>query len=145
MEEIRDEVNLSVPVALCTKTGALCKRHSTKKKIVHDLGTPTQAIRLVVLYSRHLRPDGSTFAVDYSAVSPKGSRYSTRVIRLALSMFLKEQKTLKSICQHMLDNHSLALAESTIFDWSHTFHHIANDILKNKSASSSLMTLSQDS
>jgi hypothetical protein len=123
LDPIIKVLDLSVKEAVDPCSGAICKRHSVKKKTVHDLGTPDYPVDVVILYSRHKRLDGSTFAVDYSSVSPKGSRYTTRLIRYSMNL-LKEGMTLRSVCDVLKKEHCVVTRESTLFEWTHRYEHL---------------------
>jgi hypothetical protein len=110
-------INISRKEATHPETGEICRRHSTCRRKLKDIGVSGPSI-LEVIYSKHYSPSlNKIFTVDMTYIAGKGRRYTNRVRRTAVDFVVKHNLTLEDAVKSMSEKYFVELPLTTIHDW----------------------------
>jgi DNA-binding CsgD family transcriptional regulator len=104
----------------CLRCGHLCYRHKLGKRTLHDLGdlSTGRPVDLLVTYSSHYCSRcRKHFNIDLSNVAPPGSRYTRRVIKLAVRRVVEDNLSYRLASWHLWRDHRVFVPFTTIKNW----------------------------
>ena len=104
----------------CSRCGRSCDRDSLGRRILHDAGDlrSGRPRDLSVGYSKHhCRHCGRYFNADLSDLAPSGSRYTHRVISLAVRLVVEDGLPYRLASWHLGRDHRVFVPDATIQNW----------------------------
>jgi len=110
-------IDISRKNARCPVCGAVCFRHSNGVRTIRDLGV-SGAVVIRLRYSKHYcEACRRNFSVSAGHIAPRGSRFSYRVRRTAISLVSGDGMTLEQASRRMRQRHFVNVPLTTIHDW----------------------------
>jgi hypothetical protein len=104
----------------CPRCGRGCYRDTLGHRVLHDLGSPRRdrPRDLHVVYSKHRceRCD-LYFSADLSDLAPPGSRYTQRVIALAVRLVAEDGLPYRAASWHLWRDHRVFVPFATVQNW----------------------------
>ena len=104
----------------CPRCGRGCSRDNLGHRVLHDVGSlPRDRPRdLRVVYSRHYCPSCRLyFSADLSDLAPPGSRYTHRVISLAVRLVVEDGLPYRSASWQLWRDQRVFVPYATIQNW----------------------------
>lgn len=104
----------------CPDCGRSCYRHRTAQRTLHDVGdlVSERPRDIHLTYSQHhCCKCPSYFNADTSDLAPPGSRYTHRVIALAVRLVVEDGLPYRAASWHLWRDHRVFVPFSTIQNW----------------------------
>lgn len=104
----------------CPWCGRSCYRHRSAQRKLHDLGDPVseRPRDTCLTYSQHYCCKCKRyFNVDTSHLAPPNSRYTHRVIALAVRLVVEDGLPYRAAAWHLWRDHRVFVPFSTIQNW----------------------------
>lgn len=109
-------ITISHKTALCSKCGAVSKRHSTGNRRIHEIGHDRPVV-LDVTYSKHeCRICRKHFSIDMSHIAPPRGQFTHRVVRTAVAL-ANAGMTMAKVSHVMQWKYHVRVPQTTIHDW----------------------------
>src|SRR5437899_5946025 len=104
----------------CPRCGHGCYRDNRGHRFLHDIGSLLNGRPrdLHVVYSRHHCPRCQVyFSADLADLAPPGSRYTHRVISLAVRLVIEDGLPYRAASWHLWRDHRVFVPFATIQNW----------------------------
>ena len=104
----------------CPWCAEVAYRHDTVCRKLHDISNlqSGRPLDLLVVYSTHRCTGcGKNFSADLSDLAPPGSRYTNRVIDLAVRVVIEDGLPYRTASWHLWRDHRVFVPYATIQNW----------------------------